>query len=353
MTQGEIIRIGIIGAGRIGRIHAENLATRVAGVEAVVISDTRSEAAEAAGRDFGIPKAVAEHRKILDDASIEAVVICSPTDTHAAMISEAAAAGKQIFCEKPVDLDFETARGAVAAAESAGVKLQIGFNRRFDPDFARVRELVADGAVGQPHIVKITSRDPEPPPLDYLKVSGGLFLDMMVHDFDMARFLAGEEVVEVFAAGGALVDSRIGSVGDIDTAVVTLRFASGAIGVIDNSRKAVYGYDQRVEVFGSKGCASAGNKSPEDAALWDAGGRRRGNIHHFFLQRYAASYLAEMNDFVDCVRSKRTPRVTGSDGLAALALGLAAKISLKEARPVRVEEEVASWQKQKLAHAEN
>ncbi len=348
----ENIRIGIVGAGRIGRIHAENLASRIVCAEAAVISDTLIAAAEAAGRDFGIPNAVADHRKILDDASIEAVVVCSPTGTHAALISEAAAAGKQIFCEKPVDLDLETARGAVAAAESAGVKLQIGFNRRFDPDFARVRELVADGAVGKVHIVKITSRDPEPPGLEYLKVSGGLFLDMMVHDFDMARFLAGEEVVEVFAAGGALVDSRIESVGDIDTAAVTLRLASGAIALIDNSRKAVYGYDQRVEVFGTKGCASAGNKSPEDAVLWDASGRRQGNIHHFFLQRYAASYLAEMNDFIDCVRSKRAPRVSGADGLAALALGLAAKKSLKEARPVRVEE-VASWKRQKLAHAEN
>jgi len=332
------IRVGIIGAGRIGRIHAANLASRIPGAEAAAISDVRLESAQGAAKESGIPRAFAGHREILEDKSIAAVAICSPTGTHAALIEEAAAAGKHIFCEKPVDLDLGVVRRAIAAADSAEVKLQIGFNRRYDPDFRRVRELVAAGKVGKPHIVRITSRDPEPPPASYSEVSGGIFLDMTIHDFDMARFLTGEEIVSVFAEGAALIDPEIAALGDVDTAALTLRYASGALCVIDNSRRAVYGYDQRVEVFGDKGRAAAGNKAPTDAELWDAEGRERGKIHHFFLERYKEAYVAEMEDFIAAVREDRAPRVTGDDGLRALLLGLAAKRSLQEARPVRVEE---------------
>ncbi len=348
----EKIRVGIIGAGRIGRIHAANLASRIPFAEAAAISDVLLDSAQTAAQELGIPKAFADHRKILDDKTIAAVAICSPTDTHAKLIEEASAAGKHIFCEKPVDLDLEVVRGAIAAADRAGVKLQIGFNRRYDPDFKRVRELVAAGKVGKTHIVRITSRDPEPPPASYSKVSGGIFLDMTIHDFDMARFLAGEEVVSVYAEGAALVDPEVAKMGDVDTAALTLRYASGAMCMIDNSRRAAYGYDQRVEVFGDKGRASAGNKAPEEAELWDAERRSSGKIHHFFLERYERAYVAEMEDFIAVVREDRKPRVTGDDGLKALILGLAAKKSLKEARPVRVEE-VASCPQQPFAKTAN
>lgn len=334
----DVIKVGVIGAGRIGRIHAANLAARVPGAEVAAISDPRLERAQAVAKELGISKAVSDHRGILDDKAITAVAICSPADTHAGFIKEAAAAGKHIFCEKPVDLDAGVVRAAIGAAKKAGVKLQIGFNRRYDPDFKRVRELVAGGALGAVHTVTITSRDPEPPPAEYVKVSGGIFLDMTIHDFDMARFIAGEEVETVFASGAALVDPGLAELGDVDTAALTLSYRSGALCMIHNSRRAVYGYDQRLEVFGSGGLACAGNKEPVGAELWDAEGRRRGKIHNFFLERYREAYILEMRDFVDCLRTGREPAVSGEDGLQALLLGLAAKQSMVEQRPVAVTE---------------
>ncbi|HLV80583.1 MAG TPA: inositol 2-dehydrogenase, partial [Chthonomonadaceae bacterium] len=250
MTQTRPIRVGVIGAGRIGKIHAENLARRVPGATVAAIADVNLPAAQETAAALQIPAAVADYTTLLKDPDVDAVAICSPSDTHARLIVEAAQAGKHIFCEKPIDYDLDRIDAALEAVSQAGVKLQIGFNRRFDANFAGVREMVAAGKIGAPHLLRITSRDPEPPPLTYSRVSGGIFLDMTIHDFDMARFLVGSEVVEVSTAGAVLIDPRFAEADDLDTAIVTLTFANGALGAIDNSRRAVYGYDQRVEVFG-------------------------------------------------------------------------------------------------------
>jgi len=332
------LNVGVIGAGRIGKLHAENLVYRVPQVGVLAVSDILVEAAQESAAKLQIPAAHQDYRRILEDKAIEAVVISSSTDTHAQIMQEAAQAGKQIFCEKPIALDLAAIDRALAAVERAGVKLQIGFNRRFDPNFARVRQVVAAGDIGQPHLLRITSRDPAPPPIAYVKVSGGIFLDMTIHDFDMARFLIGAEVAEIYAAGGVMVDPAIGAAGDIDTAVVTLRFENGVIGVIDNSRKAVYGYDQRVEVFGSSGCASADNNYPNTTVISDARRVHRDLPLYFFLERYNESYIAEMKAFVACVLEDKTPPVTGIDGRVPVVMGYAAKKSVQENRPVRLEE---------------
>lgn len=274
----------------------------------------------------------------MQDKQIDAVVICSSTDTHAQMIEEAAAAGKHIFCEKPIALDLPKIDHALQAVEKASIKLQVGFNRRFDPSFKRVRDLVAKGELGAPHILRITSRDPAPPPITYVRVSGGIFLDMAIHDFDMARYLMGSEVEEVYAAGAVLVDPEIGKAGDIDTAVTTLRFANGALGVIDNSRKAVYGYDQRVEVFGSAGMALVTNKTPDNVTRSDAAGVHSTLPLYFFVERYAEAYVAEMQEFIQCIRENTAPSVTGLDGRIPVVMGYAAKKSYEEHRPVRLSE---------------
>ncbi|MHB0875227.1 MAG: inositol 2-dehydrogenase [Anaerolineae bacterium] len=332
------INIGLIGAGRIGKVHAQALAHGIPGVTLAAIADVREDAARDLAQLYDVPLAAADYVAILDDVDIDAVVICTSTDTHARLIEEASQAGKHIFCEKPIDLDLARTDHALAAAAAAGVKLQIGFNRRFDPNFRRIRDLVADGRLGEPHIVRITSRDPAPPPVDYVRVSGGLFVDMAIHDFDMARFLTGSEIEEVMAVGAVLVDPAIAEAGDIDTALITLRFANGAIGSIDNSRRAVYGYDQRVEVFGSKGSAIAGNNTPTNTVLTDAEGAHADKPLYFFLERYAAAYAAELRAFCDCLRDDSEPAVTGADGRAALVAGLAAKRSLAERRPVPLSE---------------
>lgn len=280
-----------------------------------------------------------DYRHILDDPTLQAVAICSATDTHARLIVEAAQAGKHIFCEKPIDYDLQKIDAALAAAEGAGVKLMIGFNRRFDPNFRKVRELVSAGKVGDVHLLRITSRDPAPPPVEYVRVSGGMFLDMTIHDFDMACYLTGSEVVEVFAAGGVLIDPAIGAAGDIDTALVTLKFANGAMGAIDNSRKAVYGYDQRVEVFGSAGMVSVSNNTPDRHILSDAQGVHAALPLYFFMQRYTESFIAEMTEFVQCLQKDTAPPVTGRDGRRPVVIGLAAQKSLRENRPVRVTQE--------------
>ena len=269
---GKAITVGLVGAGRIGRLHAENLAYRIPEAELVAVSDIFVEAAESVAADLQIPAAYQDHRRLLEDESIQAVLICSSTDTHAQIMEEAAEAGKQIFCEKPIALDLGRIDQALDAVDQAGVKLQVGFNRRFDPNFRRAQEIVAAGEIGEPHLLRITSRDPEPPPVEYVKLSGGIFLDMTIHDFDMARFLMGSEVEEIYAAGGVLVDPEIGRAGDIDTAIVTLYFANGALGTIDNSRQAVYGYDQRVEVFGSGGMVAVSNNTADSAVISDAKG---------------------------------------------------------------------------------
>jgi myo-inositol 2-dehydrogenase/D-chiro-inositol 1-dehydrogenase len=254
------------------------------------------------------------------------------------MIEEAAAAGKHIFCEKPIDFSLAHIDRALKAVERAGVKLQIGFNRRFDANFRRIREAIVEGQIGAPHILRITSRDPAPPPISYIRVSGGMFLDMAIHDFDMARYLIGSEVKEVYAVGGVRIDPEIEQAGDIDTAIVTLRFANGVLATIDNSRQAVYGYDQRVEVFGSLGMIATANNTSNRTTLSDARGVHAALPLHFFVERYTESYIAEMAAFVRSIREDTPPPITGHDGRVPVVIGRAALKSLAENCPVRLTE---------------
>jgi myo-inositol 2-dehydrogenase / D-chiro-inositol 1-dehydrogenase len=300
----------------------------------VAVADVVLAAAQACAAENSIPTAVDDYRPILDQ--VDAVVVCSATDTHARIIEDAAAAGKHIFCEKPIHLSLECTDAALAAVRRAGVKLQIGFNRRFDANYRRVFSAVSRGEIGTPWRLHLVSRDPSPPPAAYIRTSGGLFLDMTIHDFDMARYLVGAEVDEVFAASGVLVDQAIGELGDVDTAVILLRFANGVIGSIDNSRSAAYGYDQRAEVLGSAGMVATGNNYASTAVISDRASVHRDLPLNFFMQRYTQSYLDEMSAFVDCVLDGLAPPVTGDDGRAALVLGLAAQRSARENRPVRV-----------------
>lgn len=338
MNETKFLRLGVIGAGRIGKIHAESLATRVPGARLMAIADIDLQSAQETAARLHIPNALADYHAMLANPAIDAVVICSSTDTHARMIIEAAAAGKHIFCEKPIDHDLAKIDAALAAVNKANMKLQIGFNRRFDANFRKVRQMVAEGKIGVPHILRITSRDPAPPPVSYIKVSGGIFLDMTIHDFDMARYLMGSEVVEVYTAAGVLVDPAIGEAGDVDTAVITLRFENGAIGTIDNSRQAVYGYDQRAEVFGSGGMVSTLNNLPDSHIYSAADGVHSAKPLYFFLERYMESFVSEMKDFVNCVQQDKNPPVTGTDGRIAVVIGMAARKSYLEHRPILLSE---------------
>jgi myo-inositol 2-dehydrogenase/D-chiro-inositol 1-dehydrogenase len=332
------LQVGLIGAGRIGQVHASTIAYRVARAQLASITDPVPGAAEAVAAKFRVPTIAADYQAVLADPNIDAVLICTPTDTHAAIITAAAQAGKHIFCEKPVALNLADTDAAVAAAERAGVTLQIGFNRRFDANFARVRRAVAGGEIGDPRIIHIVSRDPSPPPINYVKTSGGIFLDMTIHDWDIARFLIGSEIDEVYAQGGVMVDPAIGEAGDIDTHVTLLRFANGAIGTIDNCRQAVYGYDQRVEVFGSKGAIQTENNYPNNSVLSTADSVCRDLPLNFFMQRYVDAFATEIESFVDAVVAGTPAPVSGHDGRQALVVGLAARKSYAERRPVRVAE---------------
>lgn len=332
------IKLGIIGAGRIGRLHAENVATRVPHAHPVAITDVIPSHAREVAEQYAIPTVAEDYQQILADPEITAVLICSSTDTHAQIIEDAARAGKHVFCEKPIDLDLARIKQALKVVDDSGVKLQIGFNRRFDYNFAKLHALIRAGDIGDLHILRITSRDPAPPPLAYVKTSGGLFLDMTIHDFDMARFLTGSEVTEVYAVGDAIIDPQVKQAGDIDTAVVLLKFENGIIGTIDNSRKAVYGYDQRVEAFGALGMAQAHNASKDDVVISTEAGVVSGKPKYFFLERYRESFVAELRAFVDAIQTDKTPPITGADSLAPLRMGLAAQKSLLENRPVRLDE---------------
>jgi len=331
------VNIGIIGAGRIGRIHGRNLKFQVPGAKIIAIADVIIESAKKLADELEIPVCEEDYRRLLRKDDIQAVIICSSTDTHAQIIIEAAEAGKHIFCEKPIALEMDKIDRALAAVDKAGVKLQVGFNRRFDPSFKKAKELVEAGKIGTPHLLRISSRDPQPPPLDYIRVSGGLFLDMMIHDFDMARYLLKEEVTEMMATGHCLIDSSIGQCGDIDTAVVLLKFQSGALGTIDNSRQAAYGYDQRIEVFGSEGSVVVENKTPTEVTLHSAESIQSDKPLHFFLERYQEAYLAEMNHFITCILEDKEPCVGGLDGKISVAMGYAALESLKKGTFVKVD----------------
>ncbi|HMJ37810.1 MAG TPA: inositol 2-dehydrogenase [Baekduia sp.] len=330
------LRIGVIGVGRIGRMHAELLARQVPGATLGPVYDPFGVAARDVAGELGVAAAASVDELLASD--VDAVAICSSTDTHADLLVAAAEAGKAIFCEKPVSLDLAVVDRALEAVEAAGVPFQIGFNRRFDPAHAAVREAVVSGAVGDPHLVRISSRDPAPPPLEYVRHSGGLFLDMMIHDFDMARFVTGSEVVEVFARGAVRVEPSFADAGDVDTALVTLVHEDGCLTAIDNSRRAVYGYDQRVEVFGSAGMAASENPLAHTTVVRTADGTSSAALPYFFLDRYVPSYLQEWEAFVTAVQSGTAPPVTTRDARAPLVIGLAAWRSLREGRPVRVQE---------------
>jgi myo-inositol 2-dehydrogenase/D-chiro-inositol 1-dehydrogenase len=272
---------------------------------------------------------------------LDAVAICSSSDTHAELVIAAARAGKAVFCEKPVSLDLAQLDRALDAVQETGVAFQVGFNRRFDPAHASVREAVMSGAIGEPHLVRISSRDPAPPALEYVTTSGGLFLDMTVHDFDMARFVTGSEVSEVFARGAVRVDRALGQAGDIDTAIVTLVHEDGCLTAIDNSRRAVYGYDQRVEVFGSGGMAASANPPAHTATIMTADGGRSQPLRYFFHERYLPSYEREWESFVDSIQNGTPTAVSIADARAPLVIGLAALRSLREGRVIAIDQSEA------------
>lgn len=334
----KILNVGIIGAGRIGRVHAATLAYRIRAARILAVADVNLTAAQQVAAQFGIPMATDDPAALLDNKDIEAVLICSVTGTHAHFIEEAALAGKHIFCEKPIALDLAAIDQALAAAAKAGVKLQIGFNRRFDANFRRVRQAIMTGEIGTPALLHIISRDPSPPPIAYVKTSGGMFLDMTIHDFDMARFLIGAEVDEIYTLAGITVDPAIGEAGDVDTAVMMLKFSNGVIGTIDNCRRATYGYDQRVEVLGSKGAISSANNYPNAATLSDGASVRRDLPLNFFMDRYTESFASEIAAFVEAVQQDQPTPVTGHDGRVPVVMGLAAGKSHREGRPVKLSE---------------
>ncbi len=321
------------GAGRIGAIHAGNIAASER-AELRYVVDVNEDAARALTDKCGGRPASME--EALADPAIDAVLIASPTDTHANLIEAAALAGKAIFCEKPIDLDIARVDHAADIIAQTGVVALIAFNRRFDPTLGGLGEAVRRGDVGEVETVIITSRDPAPPPIDYITVSGGLFLDMMIHDFDMAHWILGEVPHEVFARGAVLVDPEIGKAGDVDTAVVTLTTKSGKMCHISNSRRSVYGYDQRIEAFGSKGMIQAGNRNANSLTSWTSDTISHDKPLHFFLERYEAAYRNEMSHFLDCLEGKATPMVGMEEGRVALVLGLAAKQSMASGLPVKI-----------------
>jgi myo-inositol 2-dehydrogenase/D-chiro-inositol 1-dehydrogenase len=331
------VRIGVIGAGRIGRMHAELIAGRVPGTALAGVHDVRPDAAAELAALLAVPSA-ASVDELLEDPAVDAVAICSSTETHADFIVAAARAGKAIFCEKPVSHDLAEVDRALAVVEEAGTPFQIGFNRRFDPGHQSVRDAVADGSIGEPHLVRISSRDPELPPPGYVRVSGGIFLDMTIHDFDMARYVTGSEVVEVYARGSVRIEPSYRDAGDVDTALVVLEHEDGCVTAIDNSRRSTYGYDQRVEAFGSAGMAVSGNPPTHAGVVLTAEGESSSVMPSFFLDRYAESYERAWEAFVDAVRNGRAPAVGIDDARAPLVIGLAAWRSLRERRPVRIEE---------------
>jgi len=331
------VNIAVIGTGRMGSVHVANLVRKIPEAHLAAICDIRLEVARAVANELDISRVVQDYHELLADDAIEAVLIATSTDTHAQIIQDAAAAGKHIFCEKPLALDLASIDRALSMVEKASVKLQVGFNRRFDRSFQRVRQIVASGEIGRPCVLRITNRDPELPSLDFLRVSGGLFLDMTIHDFDMARFQIGE-IEEVYAAGNVLIDPALNAFGDLDTAVVTLKFANGAIGAIDNSRQAVFGYDQRLEVLCLQGMALAGNESEDTVVKGNPQGFHSARVPHFFMQRYAPCYVEEVRQFVEAVRDDLPTPTTGLDGRMAVVLGHAAWKSFHENRPVRVSE---------------
>ncbi|WP_342664250.1 inositol 2-dehydrogenase [Kiloniella laminariae] len=326
-----LIGFGLIGAGRIGQLHAENIMANPR-ARLVTVSDVFADAAQTlADKTAAV---VASVEEMLAREDVQAVFVASSTDTHAGFIEAGVRAGKAVFCEKPVDMAAERIRECLKVVDASGQPLMIGFNRRFDPNFSALQKRLAAGEIGEVEIVTIQSRDPAPPPVSYIERSGGLFRDMMIHDLDMARFLLGEEPVSVYATGSALVDPEIGAAGDVDTAIAVLKTASGKVCQISNSRRATYGYDQRIEVHGSKGMLRAGNVHETTVEVATSEGFRADPVQHFFLERYSAAYRDELNAFIDVVEAKNAPAPSGYDGLMAQVLADAATESLKTGLPV-------------------
>lgn len=331
------IQIGVVGAGRIGKMHTEHLMA-MPEVEVKYVADLYLEPITDWAKKLGIPHITNDYRELLADPDIDAILVCTHTNKHVEIIVAAAEANKHIFCEKPISFDLSSTLRALKAVEQHDVKLQVGFMRRFDHNFRRIYDCVQAGKIGTPHIVKITSRDPEPPSKEYIQTSGGMPFDMTIHDYDMARFLTNSEVEEVYVQGAVLVDDIFAECGDIDTAVTTLRFQNGAIGVIDNSRKAAYGYDQRVEVFGSKGSIAVDNDFNNTATISTADGIYQDKPKYFFLERYQEAFQMEMNAFIQAITTQQAVPVDGNDGLQAELIAHAAARSIKEKRPVTIQE---------------
>lgn len=334
-----MLKIGIIGAGRIGRVHTEGVATGVkeAVVKAIADPYMNDEIKEWAG-NLGVLNFYTDYHDILDDPEIDAVMICSSTDTHADISIEAIRAKKHIFCEKPISQDLSKIKEVMEELDKSDVKFQVGFNRRFDHNFQAVKKAVEAGKIGDVHLVKVTARDPEAPPAEYVKTSGGMFLDMSIHDFDMACFLSGSKAIEVFAVGANLVDPEIGKAGDIDTAVITMKMENGAIAVIDNSRQAVYGYDQRAEVFGSKGQVGVTNDAQSTAIVSTVDGIVAEKPLYFFLERYMQSFSQEVAEFIGAIINDTEVPVTIQEGLEPILIAFAANKSMAENRPVKLSE---------------
>jgi myo-inositol 2-dehydrogenase / D-chiro-inositol 1-dehydrogenase len=329
------VRFGLLGAGRIGKVHARAI-TGDANAQLVAVADAMAPAAQAIAAQYGCE--VRSIDQIVAAKDIDAVVICTPTNTHADLIETFARAGKAIFCEKPIDLSLERVKACLKVVKDTKAKLMVGFNRRFDPHFGAVRAAIDAGTIGKVEMVTITSRDPGAPPADYIKVSGGIFRDMTIHDFDMARFLLGEEVATVMASAAVLTDPEIGKLGDYDSVSVILTTASGKQCVISNSRRATYGYDQRIEVHGSKGAASAENQRPVSIEIATGAGYTRPPLHDFFMTRYTEAYAAEIAAFIAAITKGAEITPDGTDGLIALALADAALKSVKEGRAVKLSE---------------
>ncbi len=335
-----MLKIGIIGAGRIGKVHLESISYHVKNAMVTAMADPfMNEETEKLIRSYGVSKVTKDYKDILNDKDIDAVLVCSSTDTHAAISIEAINAGKHVFCEKPVDHSIEKIQAvADALKEHPDIKFQVGFNRRFDHNFAAIRKAYDDGKIGEAHILKITSRDPEPPNPAYIKVSGGIFLDMTIHDFDMACFLTDSDVEELYVNSAVLVDPAIGEQGDVDTAIITMKMANGALAVIDNSRKAAYGYDQRAELFGSKGMVATSNDTVSSAVISNADGVTGEKPLFFFLERYMGSFSEEMRQFTEAVINDTEVPVGIHAGLQSVKIGLAARKSVEEHRPVKISE---------------
>lgn len=332
-----MIGLAVLGAGRIGALHARNAARAVPGARLIGVADLDPAAAQRVATAAGRGRAVQAYKELLADPAVDAVIVCTPTATHAQVMQDAAAAGKHVFCEKPIALSLEATRAAIDAVARTGVIVQIGFNRRYDPPFAAAKRAIEAGEIGEPWIVKLVGRDPRLASIDYLRGSGGLFKDQAIHEFDLARWLMARPAEEVYATGSVLVDPQVGELGDVDTAMTTIRFAGGALCVVDNCRQAVYGYDVRAEVHGSAGKLMIGHEGRTAVTLLTP--NRAGHDHvDWFLDRFADAFRAELVDFVDAIREGRAPRVTAEDGYEALRIAVAAGRSCSERRVVRLEE---------------